>query len=354
MSVKFPTPIGGTPSSIDFAPSIAFAVAYGLVALCAYSRLLRNGKRTLLLIGMTIFSTESVVMNSLRAAEALKIRNGGSPSIGRLTYFQVSYMLSYVGIASDLTKLVRCLLVIPTYGSDMYFQSPPAPSLRNAKPKADDESDTVTDTSTDTPSWPKPPPGTKDDPEARKLARSRTGLHSLAFLFVATIPGIIASSKWRAALTNENEGPIVMRLGYVSAGAVILLTLPMVYAALWAYRKLPRVSKTGVAIILFSCFQILIVAVYRLVVLRNTEDSLTSTGPGSFNSHADKALFYIFHLLPEWLVCATLFATDTRSIFATGAFGDWRTTDETEKERLKREKKAAERAAKAKAEGQDV
>jgi hypothetical protein len=60
--------------------------------------------------------------------------------------------------------------------------------------------------------------------------------------------------------------------------------------------------------------------------------------PGSLNSRADKAIFYIFHVLPEWISMALLFVFNSRREFSTGMAGDWRSHDETPKELKKRMK----------------
>jgi hypothetical protein len=76
--------------------------------------------------------------------------------------------------------------------------------------------------------------------------------------------------------------------------------------------------------------------------MHNTTDSIQSMAPGSLNSHTDKALFYIFHVLPEWISMALLFVFNSRREFSTGMAGDWRSHDETPKElkkRLKHEEK---------------
>ena len=56
--------------------------------------------------------------------------------------------------------------------------------------------------------------------------------------------------------------------------------------------------------------------------MHNTVDSLLSRRHGSLSSPGEKALFYIFHMLPEWLACAILLGLNVRQIFATGPFGD--------------------------------
>ena len=70
-------------------------------------------------------------------------------------------------------------------------------------------------------------------------------------------------------------------------------------------------------------------------------DSLRAPNP--LNSSTAKALFYIFHVLPEWLSICILLSGNVRKTFGTGLFGDWRSKDETETEKRKR---LAKRAAK--------
>jgi len=69
-------------------------------------------------------------------------------------------------------------------------------------------------------------------------------------------------------------------------------------------------------------------------------------GPNSLNSLSAKALFYMFHALPEWLAIFILFSQNARETFGTGLFGDWRVKDETETEKKKRLLKQAAKEAK--------
>ena len=54
----FPAPIGGVPFDIDFAPSILFAVLYGLLAVLAVHRMLHPATRTLCILGVLSFVGE--------------------------------------------------------------------------------------------------------------------------------------------------------------------------------------------------------------------------------------------------------------------------------------------------------
>lgn len=45
---------------------------------------------------------------------------------GPVKYMQVTLSLGYLGLLNDVVSILRCVLVNPTYGSAMYYQSPAA------------------------------------------------------------------------------------------------------------------------------------------------------------------------------------------------------------------------------------
>lgn len=88
------------------------------------------------------------------------------------------------------------------------------------------------------------------------------------------------------------------------------------------------------------------IGVYRLSVMWIKTTSLSAPDP--HNTPSSKATFYIFHVFTEWLASLILFGNNIRKSFGTGLIGDWRPWDETEKERVKRLSREAEREAKRK------
>lgn len=66
----------------------------------------------------------------------------------------------------------------------------------------------------------------------------------------------------------------------------------------------------------------MILPIYELVVIRNWTTSLTSTAPGSQNTHGEKLAFYVLRAAPEALVSGILLGPDVRNIFGTGIKGD--------------------------------
>lgn len=61
MSSLFPSPIGGAPLSEDFAPSIIFAVIYGMLAPIIIYRITSPKSRTLVLAGTAMFGLQRYV-----------------------------------------------------------------------------------------------------------------------------------------------------------------------------------------------------------------------------------------------------------------------------------------------------
>lgn len=56
--MAFPSPIGGVPFPSDFAPSIIFAILYGLLLPVLAYRIIDRKSRNALLIGTTAFAIE--------------------------------------------------------------------------------------------------------------------------------------------------------------------------------------------------------------------------------------------------------------------------------------------------------
>ena len=155
---------------------------------------------------------------------------------------------------------------------------------------------------------------------------------------------------------------------YVSTALAAFIIMWIIGALIWGYFFLPRMNRRGCLILCTisssmvsmnildqfgqvksdMCSCQMVIAIYRLSVMHNSMDSLQSMGPGSLNSSSDKVLFYIFHILPEWLSAALLFIFNARQTFSTGFVGDWRYHDETPQELEKRLKGEAKHREKLK------
>jgi hypothetical protein len=121
-------------------------------------------------------------------------------------------------------------------------------------------------------------------------------------------------------------------------------------------RKLPKVKPIQVVLLLLilacnvrnSVYAILVLdiilmvilfnaqassAIFRLAFMYHRTTSLTSTSPGSGNTSSEKATFYIFHMLSDWLAVALLLVPNIREIYKTGMWGDWKAIDPIPQER---------------------
>lgn len=79
--------------------------------------------------------------------------------------------------------------------------------------------------------------------------------------------------------------------------------------------------------------------------MHNKTTSLTALSPSSLNTPVEKATFYVFHMLPEWISVALLLCFNVREMFDTGLWGDWRAVDETEQQKERRLARAAKKKA---------
>jgi len=313
--------VGGTVYQIDFVPAIIFATLYGcLIPLMLYRMLQKRGRCTLL-IGTISFSIERIVIFALRAVQARSVQQRFSS--GLLNYMQVSFGLGYIGISNDLVGLLRCLLINPTYGSQLYEESPAAATKDGVMEP--------------------PPEGTPDMTVTRFWVRRFTGTMNLLYI-AATVTGTIANSNYAPGMTSQATADRNARLRIASGGICLFLTLVLFAAVIWGHRKLSRMSTRG-AIVFASLISIIcVISCYRFVVMPMRITSLNE--PISLDTPGGKAVFYLCHVLPEWLASLALFGYNIRKTFGTGLLGDYRFKDETETQKRKRHERMAKRKEK--------
>ncbi|KAF9568237.1 hypothetical protein CPC08DRAFT_702662 [Agrocybe pediades] len=313
--VNFPAPIGGTVLPSDFAPSILFAVLYGLLLPLVVYRMSARRSRTLLLIGSGLLLIERIVFYALRASQArsdsLRFSNG------LVKYMQTSYGVSYIGIASDSIAYVRCLLVNPTFGSENYEESPAGHTKGGVcKP---------------------PPAGTPDQPKLRNLFRRLTDL--LRYIFLASlIIAIVANSNYTAIFNDQVKADRTASLRYASAALAVAMFFVVIGIITWSVFTYPArsVSRRSAAVAILIILLMAVIAIYRLAVMHIKTTSLTE--PNQLDTPAGKAEFYVFHVVPEWIALCLLYAINVRKTFSTGLGGDWRAVDKS-KEAADGEKK---------------
>ncbi|KAJ2912418.1 hypothetical protein MD484_g7995, partial [Candolleomyces efflorescens] len=277
--------------------------------------------RTWRIFGTITFSLERIVLFSFRAVQSR--REDWRYSNRLLKYSQGSWGVGYIGIASDLVQLLRCLLVNPTYGEEKYDE---APTSRNQKSY-----------------FRMPGEGEQDRPEERSQVRRFSDFLSLAFL-AASIPAIVVGSRFdKNDFNNEQKADDLMKLRYASSGVALFLSLVIIAAAQWSRFLQARASVKTCQLLALLVGLIAVVPIYRLSIMHHRTPSLESQGPGSQSSRRAQAAFYVLHVLPEFLTTVTLLSLNVRKVFGTGFWGDWRNSDDTPEEQAKRRAKEAAR-----------
>ncbi|KAH7888814.1 hypothetical protein F5I97DRAFT_1802893 [Phlebopus sp. FC_14] len=321
-TISFPSPVGGVALSSDLGPSIFFAILYASLLPIFVLRLANKRSRAVLSINAVVTSIERVVIFSLRAWQSQTPAQQSSTAL--VAYMQVTIALAYIAIAQDAVQLLRCLYVNSTkgpvvehaetpdspVGTASSSQIPLSPSRGNEHYRFDDGAVSF------------------DQPRQRSLYRRFTDILRLVFL-AATIPGIIGNVKYRNAINNVSTGNEVMISRYVSSGVSLALII-FVAGLTFQARRLPRVRSIHVIFIfaILACTaSFASSAIFRLAFMYHRTTSLTSTAPGSGNTAAEKATFYVFHIFSDWLAAALLLIPNIKEIFNTGTWGDWRAVD---------------------------
>ncbi|RPD57703.1 hypothetical protein L226DRAFT_573590 [Lentinus tigrinus ALCF2SS1-7] len=311
---QFPSPIGGAPLPVDFAPSILFSVLHALLLPIFAWRVAHCRTRNFVLVGTLAFTIERSVLYALRAHAAHDAGARNSESLE--TYLQTTLAGGFISIGIDLMQLTRALLVNATKGSDMLVVE-----VKSKMP--DDGSDTSLSSSEVAKEG---FAGLEDHPQTR--ARIRRVMLAASILFwAAIIMGIVAGVDYQNALHSRAHADLVRQLWYASTALGLILLSGLAVGAIWACSGIPRVPRSSVMWIVLVAALASTVAIYRLVVMRFSTTSLLSDAPGSLNSLDSKITFYVFHSAPEYLAAAILITLDVRRVFATGLWGDRRFRD---------------------------
>lgn len=132
-AILFPSPIGGVPSSIDYAPSVLFACLYGVLVLAGLYRMGHPATRTMVSIGTFIFVVEryaaifllcltGLLMNSRSvAAFALRAKQANAPpedeiNYGVIAYWQITIATGYASLGTNALRVLQSLIVNATMG----------------------------------------------------------------------------------------------------------------------------------------------------------------------------------------------------------------------------------------------
>ncbi|KAF7340050.1 hypothetical protein MVEN_01923000 [Mycena venus] len=313
--MSIPSLVGGISlRDYDFAASVAYACAFGLLPTIFLWRLWWDKRWwTLILIQPFVFAIERQVVFTLRSGVAWK----QNESSGLSKLMQVSFALGYIDTSDTVLKLIRTILVNTTIGT-------PVSDSERAQP---------------------PSTINVDEPRRRFWYRRWSDFLETLYL-VALVAAIIATAHQNPTNeeTGQNHAHQIER--YLSSAVGLVFILLEIFTLLWASKTLPRIDQRAVRLLLVLTTLLTIPPIYRLVVMRHTTPDVHALGHEAQNTGADKAAFYVVHLLPEWIVIFLMCIFNVREICQTGFKGDTRWWDETPKEREKRERKEREKARK--------
>ncbi|CUA74838.1 hypothetical protein RSOLAG22IIIB_05733 [Rhizoctonia solani] len=282
-------PVGGIPVSEDFVPSIVFAVLYALLLPnIIYNFFFRKPRAgNLIQTSTVLFAVERIAWCIIRAVQAGHPEKRTSRAL--MKYVQATVGLGFIGISSDAIKLLRCVLVhttLPEYGAS------------------------------------------KDRRTARRCYRYFCYIFELAFL-ASTVPGTVASYGYSSARFDQVKADKNLRLLNVSASVVLAFQVVTLLVSLLAAFKLKEIDRKRCFELAALTLLVMPVPIYRLCVLQmrtiNVFEPLSSSA---------RAVFYIVHLVPEWLCVSVLLGTNVRARFQTGKWGDYELRESLRDKRL--------------------
>ncbi|KAG8722721.1 hypothetical protein FRC08_012600 [Ceratobasidium sp. 394] len=289
--------IGGIPVHADIAPSVAFAAPYALLLPnIIYNFFIRKPRAwNVIQISTFVFTVERFAWCIVRAVQGAHPEKRASRVL--MNYVQVTVGLGFVGTLSEAPKLLRPLIVnatLPEKGAS------------------------------------------KDRPRLRLWVRIFCGILDLAFM-ASSIPGSVAGGKYSAALTDQALADKNMWLLNVSSGVALGLEMVTIFGCLAAALWVPEVDRKRCLELAGLNLLILPVPIHRLCVLHiRTKNVFDPLSPSA------RAVFYIIHILLEWLCACVLLGTKVRARFNTGKWGDYELTDHARNKRLERARRDAE------------
>ncbi|CAE6438799.1 unnamed protein product [Rhizoctonia solani] len=238
-------------------------------------------------ISTVLFAVERIAWCIIRALQAA---NPEKRMLGGLTrYVQATVGLGFIGISSDALKLLRTILVnttLPENGAS------------------------------------------KDRRTARRCYRYFCYIFELAFL-ASSIPGLVASNAYSSARFDQAKADRNLRLLNASASVVLAFQIITVIVSLLAAWKVKEIDRTRCFELVALTLLIIPVPIYRLCVL-----GIRTINVFEPLSHSSRIVFYIAHLVPEWICVSVLLGTNVRARFRTGKWGDYELRESLRDRRL--------------------
>ncbi|KZT71040.1 hypothetical protein DAEQUDRAFT_157714 [Daedalea quercina L-15889] len=328
---KFPAPIGGVPNPHDLAPSVVFAVAYAVTIPLVVYRVASKKSRNFFIMGTAVFTVERIVDFIFRALEAEK------PNLRTTTlwvdWLQGVYATGFISIAGDVSGIAYVFLIKSTRGSD--------PVTEQVCPSgADEVRGQGLESSTDEErALPKPfdsqaalkggvlePISVSEvleDEPRRRVWIGRLGILALVLRFTAIGLGAVYGGLYYFATVSSTLAVVAQWIRYASDIIAVLFLQLIETAIIWVMFTRPRrVARWPALFLLGLCLLLSVPALYRLAAMASYTDSLLSMAPGSLNTSDAKAVFYVLHILPEWIAGTMLLAVNVKQMYGfTGMRG---------------------------------
>ncbi|EJD46151.1 hypothetical protein AURDEDRAFT_164811 [Auricularia subglabra TFB-10046 SS5] len=270
-ALRIPTPVGGVPNDTDRIPSVVFAAAWGALLPFIVRRITLR-KSTVLLIGVCIIILINLVMYSLRAAQAFgQIKR---TSTGYLIFLQGALASGYCSLMTDSIMLLKTI-VDNAKVAPVDPEAAGSPQVANRKTR----------------------PG--------PLQLAGIALAVTYFSAPGTLAGVQAGF-YRSGRKDQSKADALQGMRYASAVLALLPLLAMAGIAVYSYFSLPSIDKAACMRFIAAVSLCSVLAVYRLIAMSNHIPAIDFTGAGSLSSPVAKALFYLFHCLPELLAAALM------------------------------------------------
>jgi len=310
----FPSPVGGVPLASDYAPSILFAILYGLLVPVAVWRLCIPKTRTIAVIGTFVFAVERVVIFALRSEQSKRLQSRDSNGLAR--YMQTTFAVGYVNISTDLVMLMRSLLAAAASSrrsSDTREPSIPLTDING--PSQTSQARLIPETV---------PALSASEADTRKKESWWNGRIGSAMQFLCLVSltlGTVQGVLYPNAEKDRGKARLIQQLRYASSGVICAtLTTLQVFSVYCAF-TIRNIHRYPTYLITALVTLMNIITVYRMVVMVNQTTSVDSLAPGSLNLQGAKAAFYVFHVAPEWITAAVLIAINIKERFETGFWG---------------------------------
>ncbi|PCH41915.1 hypothetical protein WOLCODRAFT_49096, partial [Wolfiporia cocos MD-104 SS10] len=288
-----PSPIGGIPFAIDFAPSILFAVLHGLLAPAILNRWIRRKSRYTSLTGSMFLCLHRIIELAIRALQAHSTKSRVNPMF--IVILQTAYTMGSIAYGAGLYTQ-------SLYGFNVQsltdHEKSDAQSLRSMyegdtrhSREAVEEVDSLdSDEKSGHTAW-------RERLYRRLFYAARIHYHVLNAMAAAS------GTLYIIAMGHDNPANNYSQHRYVSCAGALLLLQATNAAAIFGYMRFPGIPRASALFLSYMACLLSIPTVYRLLTMTNMTMDILSTAPGTLNTPLAKAAFYVFFIAPDW-ICA--------------------------------------------------